>query len=108
MNISPQIEAAAASTRSESEVRQQRISMVDAINPNRTRFREGMSDDQLDYEHRAQMAFTKAVTEMRDALKLVNYLSSVVTVDCETFDNLVHDEFPSIEHWDEKIAEARR
>lgn len=72
----------------------------------RTRY-SGMSDDQLANEEVAQNKLAHAINTMREAIRIVNYNSALVKIDLSTFDNLVHDEFPSEDLWDEKIADAR-
>lgn len=118
MNISPHIEAAAASTRLEADARTQRgnahvnavvqpiLNMMQVIA--RGAVPQGMSDDQLDLEHRAQIALDEAIAAMSAAVAKVNWQSSVVKIDSVAWANFIHDELPTTEHWDEKIAEARR
>lgn len=68
----------------------------------------GMSDDQLDREHRLQEALDRAVMLMRKTIYMINEGSSVETINADAFDDFVHDWLPVEANWDEKIAEARR
>jgi hypothetical protein len=68
----------------------------------------GMSDDQLDLEHRAQIALNTAVATMRKAIAQVNKDSTVETINPDAFEDFVHDWLPQERAWDDRIAEARR
>jgi hypothetical protein len=68
----------------------------------------GMSDDQLANERMAREKLDAALQEMWRAIHAVNLGSSVVSIDTKAFAAFIHDEIPSSEGWDEKIAEARR
>ncbi len=67
-----------------------------------------MSDDQYERERKAQKRLRAAIAEMRAAVDYVNENSAVVEIEPSSFDNLVHDEFPSDEYWAEKLLAARR
>lgn len=66
----------------------------------------GSHELQLIREHKLQQRLSAAVDEMRAAISDVNRMSAFVHIDAETFDNIVHDEFPSKDHWDNQIASA--
>lgn len=68
----------------------------------------GMSDDQLDREHRLQQALAQAVAIMRGTISLINEGSSVEQINPDAFDDFVHDWLPVEANWDAKISEARR
>lgn len=68
----------------------------------------GSYELQLIREHKLQQRLFSAIEEMRAAISEVNRMSAFVKIDAETFDNIVHDEFPSKDHWDNLIASEPR
>jgi hypothetical protein len=68
----------------------------------------GMSDDQLDAEHRAQKRLYAAEKELIEAALSVNYISQVQTIDVDRLEDALGDELPCESAWDEKISAARR
>ena len=104
--VSPSFPDGVGMMRSEQEVRCARLSMLDTIT--RCAGYQGMSDDGLADEKRAQEEIFCAMRIMRKAIRLVNHSSSLVKIDLDAWDAFVHDELPSEKSWDEKIAEARR
>jgi hypothetical protein len=67
----------------------------------------GVSDDQRDRETAAQKRLEAAIKEMHAAVEFVNRNSALVEIEPSSFENLVHDEFPSADYWAEKLMIAR-
>lgn len=67
----------------------------------------GISDDALDHERDAQKRLQAAIIDFTNAIKLVNYQSSLVHIDIDEWESFLHDSIPNFGTWDEKTIEAR-
>jgi ABC-type phosphate/phosphonate transport system ATPase subunit len=67
----------------------------------------GISDEQYARELRAEKRLAAAIAEMKAAIGYVNQQSALVEIEPSSFENLIHDEFPSEEYWAEKLFMAR-
>lgn len=103
MNLrSPSFPNGLEGLRTENEARG--LTMLDVI---RNGAHIGMSDDQLDNEHRAQKRLYAAWDEFCKAVLEVNTASSITEINLSEVEAFAHDTIPDERAWDELIARAR-
>lgn len=69
---------------------------------------EGLSDSQLDLEHRLQKRLFAALDELCKSVLEINTYSECVKIENGAVEDFIHDYMPEESAWDEKISIARR